>query len=133
MSSGHTVSPENYHSFPISLGVLTLFSKAQDNNPGNGDYELKPWSPDKSLAPISGYCPAFETNYSFCLLFKKQMAFGCSLCQLHSLRQMKTEHAVFSDDSPHDHQSRNLTCVQYLSTCIAPSRISSFLSSTESL
>ena len=34
------MSPDNYYSLPldISLRVLTLFSKAQGNNPGSGNY-----------------------------------------------------------------------------------------------
>lgn len=81
MPYGDTVPSENYYNMPtyISLKFLTPLNKPQGNESREWIItELKPWSPDKSLAPmstfktpasISGSCPGFETNYFFYLLF----------------------------------------------------------------
>lgn len=93
-----------------SLKVLTSLNKAQGNGSEEGIIiKLKPWSPDKSLAPmstfktpasISGSCPGFETNYFFCFLsFLIPMALDYPLYQLHSLRCVKTGNAILLDDS----------------------------------
>lgn len=114
------MSFENYSIMPtyISPNVLISFIKAQGIESGEQIItELKPWSPDKSLAPSVNIQ---NSNFHFWFLsrFRNQLFFFCSLIyfsipmgfdysiyQLPSLRWVKTGNTILPDDLFFEFQS----------------------------